>query len=134
MMAQRREKTEEKKSSKTSTRLGEKDAEKGTDKFPTIGRKDQHLVRIMNPRVIEGMLGLICMNENCPKDDKGLSVCSRKSYKKSKKRRAVDRISFETTIDPDTLIARTLHSYLCSCGNVPHDCPDPATMTDPEVI
>ncbi|KAI0218777.1 hypothetical protein LSAT2_029499 [Lamellibrachia satsuma] len=132
-MAQRREKTEEKKSSKTSTRLGEKDAEKGTDKFPTIGRKGQHLVRIMNPREIEDMLGLRNINEHCAEDDEGLLVCSRKSYKK-KKRRAVDRISFETTIDPDTLIARTLHSYLCSCGNVPHDCPDPATMTDPEVI
>ena len=62
------------------------------------------------------------------------STYKMKHTKPKKSEKLSSHISIEQSIDPDRLVERTLHSYLCSCGNRPTECPDPVTLLAPEVI
>ena len=118
-------------------------------KLPKVRRKGGHVVRILNAPVVEELIK--CGTELDPflveavhqiavsgvkvyhKEPQKVVFCSRMSRSDNYKKRKVSRpVSFESRIDPDALIARTLHCYTCACGKLPQNCPD--KIVNPEVI
>ena len=61
------------------------------------------------------------------------SAYKMKHTKPKKSEKVCSHISIEQSIDPDRLVERTLHSYMCSCGKRPTKCSNPVTMLAPEV-
>lgn len=109
-------------------------------KFPKVVKKGRHVVRIMNLNTVADVIK-DGNNTAANADFQHLGV---QQFEKIlvprttpiaslKHTKIIPSLSIDSAINRDTLIARTLHSYLCSCGNTPRLCPYPATMIDIEV-
>ena len=118
-------------------------------KLPKVRRKGGHVVRIMNAPVVEDLIKcgteldpflVEAMHQMAeggghvyPAEPQKVAFCSRMSRSEKYKKRKTSRpVSYESRIDPDALIARTLHRYTCACGKLPQNCPD--EILNPEVI
>ena len=131
---------EERKQTSSSRLLPVAEHLEGGAKFSKVVKKGRHVVRIMNLNTVADVIN-DGNNTAANADFQHLGVqqfekilVSRPTAIASQKHaKMIPGLSIESTINPDTLIARTLHSYLCSCGNLPRLCPYPATMIDPEV-
>ena len=98
-------------------------------------KKGKNIVRIMNENAVVQLTKKPTVEESAAvglDTVKTPLVCSlQSSYQGDIDKEKEHR--FEECIDSDALISRTLHCYMCSCGKLPTDCPDPATMVDKEV-
>ena len=100
-------------------------------------KKGKHIVRIMDVEAVLQLTKKATVEERAKvglDSVKTPLVCSIQScYPGPGDINTGEEHSFEESIDPEAIISRTLHCYMCSCGQRPRDCPDPATMIDKEV-